>query len=93
MSYPTCPHGKDDPNMPCAECLKDAEIDTLKTDAERLDYLDTIIDLEPGLYVIRLPVTESCTIRHAIDTATGSVLSMEEWNKRELATSRWIPLR
>ena len=36
-------------------------------DTERLNFCDTMIDLEPGFYVLRFPVTESCTIRDAID--------------------------
>lgn len=41
----------------------------LDKDAKRLDFCDTTIDLEPGHYVLRFPVTESCTIRQAIDDA------------------------
>ena len=37
------------------------------SDTERLNFCDTMIDLEPGFYVLRFPVTESCTIRDAID--------------------------
>ena len=36
-------------------------------DTERLNFCDTMIDLAPGFYVLRFPVTESCTIRDAID--------------------------
>lgn len=39
----------------------------VRTDAERLNHCDTMIDLEAGFYVLRFPVTESCTIREAID--------------------------
>lgn len=44
-----------------------AALESLGQDAERLDHCDTMIDLEPGFYVLRFPVTESCTIRQAID--------------------------
>lgn len=46
-----------------------AENARLREDKARLDYCDTQIDLEPGYYVLRFPVSESTTIRAAIDAA------------------------
>ena len=46
-------------------------------DTERLNFCDTMIDLEPGFYVLRFPVTESCTIRDAIDAAIDAELAKE----------------
>lgn len=46
-----------------------AEVERLKADKARLDYCDTVIDLEPEHYVLRFPVRVSCTIRDAIDAA------------------------
>ena len=48
------------------ELYRDALSDAHK-DTERLNFCDTMIDLAPGFYVLRFPVTESCTIRDAID--------------------------
>ena len=41
----------------------------MEADKRRLDYCDTMIDLEPDYYVLRFPVAESCSIRQAIDLA------------------------
>lgn len=46
-----------------------SEVERLKADKSRLDFCDTIIDLELGGYALHFPVKESTTIRGAIDAA------------------------
>jgi len=46
-----------------------ARVKELEADKARLDYCDTMIDIEQGYYVLRFPVRLSCTIRDAIDAA------------------------
>ena len=46
-----------------------AEVERIKADKARLDFCDTIIDIEPRGYALHFSVKESTTIRGAIDSA------------------------